>query len=67
MDTTSLFYLFAYLLGLLILYLIVRGAVMNATAEMKRSLKISNHLKKAQMKKEGFSDEDITKIINEAK
>ncbi len=53
-----------YLVSLLFLYLIIKGAVENGTYSLNKQVRIQNALLKAQMKKSGISIEEIKTIID---
>jgi hypothetical protein len=57
------FMLFIGILSLIIFYYIIRGAVSSGTKELKDQLRLQNKLKVREMKREGYTNEEIMEDI----
>lgn len=57
------FYFFVAILSLVIFYFIIRGAVASGTKEVRNQLRLQNKLKVREMRKLGYSDEEIMEDI----
>lgn len=64
MDTTTLiFVLIGYVVGLFILYAVIKAAVKDAMKDTHQLLRNIGNLKIQELKKDGFTDQEIHNII----
>lgn len=64
MEDYSLMYLIAGIISLIIMYYIIKDAVISANKDLLKETKIQNDLKILDLKKTGTTDEEISEIVN---
>ena len=66
-DTLQMSLIVAGVISLVILYFIIKGAARAGNSEVERLLRIIINMKSEEMKKQGFTNDEISSIINRVK
>ena len=66
-DSLPIFFVIAAIINLIIFYFIIKAGVRSGSSEVERALHIMINMKAEEMKKQGFTDEDIATIIKRVK
>ncbi len=66
MDNSIAIYIISLLLSLAVMYYIIRGAVIDGTAGMRKQFELQNWLKVDEMRKAGFDDAILKEHITKA-
>jgi hypothetical protein len=63
MEDSGFLYLIAGIISLIIMYYIIKDAVISGTKELLKEMKLNNDFKMQELRKQGFTEDEINGMI----
>jgi hypothetical protein len=63
MEDFSLLYFIAGIISLVIMYYIIKDAVISANKDLLKEMKLNNDFKMQELKRQGFTEDEINGMI----